>query len=205
MFSQTVLADRYQTGLDHYDAGNYAKAYCIWKVLADRGHVVAQYSLGWMYANGEGLAVDAKTAIKLWRQSAALGHPDAHFAMALAYTTGEGVKRDDLKAIKWHIEASQLGHEDSQAILYDLITGQFQQLSYAEKKMLQQSWRMLGTSNFINSNRANIRSGPSSKNKTILYANKGDEFVEFRRKGKWLQIGLPNKTIVGWVHSSLIE
>ena len=203
-YSVSAGAENYNDGLVHYEAGDYAKAYCIWSQLAEKNHVAAQYSLGWMYANGEGLAVNAKEGIKWWRKSAALGHPDAHFAMALAYTTGEGVKKNALKAIEWHIDASQLGHEDSQSILYDLIVGKFNKLERAQQELLQEAWRMLGTSNFIDTKVANVRRGPGKKYRVIASLKAGDEIVEFQKKNGWVQIGVLRKRKVGWVHQSLI-
>jgi len=199
-----VCAKDYEDGLRHYEAGDYAKAYCIWNQLAERNHVVAQYSLGWMYANGEGLAVNAKEGVKWWRKSAELGHPDAHFALALAYTTGEGVSKNPLQAIKWHIEASQLGHEDAQSILYNLITGKFNRLDGGQQQMLQEAWRMLGTSNFIQVDVANVRRGAGKKYRVIASLKRGDEVVEFQKKKGWIQIGMVRKRKVGWIHKSLL-
>ena len=199
---QIGFASDYKKGLAEYQAGNFAKAYCIWENLAQNNHVVAQYSIGWMYANGEGLAVDAEEAVKWWEKSAKLGHPDAHFALALAYTTGEGVQQDRTKAIKWHLEASQLGHEDSQSILYDMVVSKFGELEVEEQRLLKSAWRILGTSNTTKSKYTNVLYQPKKGAKIQTVIAKGNEVVEFQRKGEWVQIGIPKQLKVGWVHES---
>ena len=46
--------------------GDYAEAYCLWRPLAEQGYAEAQYHLGWLYANGNGLAVDIDRALGFW-------------------------------------------------------------------------------------------------------------------------------------------
>ena len=57
--------------------GNFAEAYCKWKPLAQRGYAEAQYNLGWLYANGNGLNVDLQLAHHWWAAAARQGHADA--------------------------------------------------------------------------------------------------------------------------------
>ena len=44
---------------------------------ADQGHAIAQYNLGWMYANGEGVPEDDAEAVRWYRLAADQGHADA--------------------------------------------------------------------------------------------------------------------------------
>jgi TPR repeat protein len=206
LFAQLATASKqYDIGLKHYQKGDFAKAYCIWVKLAQADDTAAQYILGWMYANGEGLAVNAKQAVLWWEKAASLGSADAHFILARSYVTGDGVKRNKNKAIELYLEASQLGHEDARSILFNMVTAQFGQLNLTEKKTLTSAWRMLGTSHLITSKYANIRSGPGSKNSIITVLKKGNEVVLFKKKRKWLQVGLPKQRKVGWLHQSLVE
>ncbi|MCB1737747.1 MAG: SEL1-like repeat protein, partial [Gammaproteobacteria bacterium] len=69
-------ADLYKRGVESMEAGNFADAYCLWKPLAQQGYVEAQYSLGWMYANGYGLAMDEAQALSWWKRAADRGHAD---------------------------------------------------------------------------------------------------------------------------------
>jgi len=45
----------FQKGLDTFDKGDYATALQEWKPLAEQGDAIAQYNLGLMYYNGDGI------------------------------------------------------------------------------------------------------------------------------------------------------
>jgi len=53
----------WQKGFTAYNSGDYATALREWKPLAEQGDAYAQTSLGLMYANGDGVPQDYKTAI----------------------------------------------------------------------------------------------------------------------------------------------
>ena len=76
MSSATASAD-YQEGLDAYDAGDYATAMKEWRPLAEQGNANAQYNLGVMYANGNGVPQDDVEAVKWYRLAADQGDADA--------------------------------------------------------------------------------------------------------------------------------
>ena len=50
---------------------------------------------------------------------------------------------------------------------------------------------------------ANIRSGPGTKNKIVLYADKGTPFKVLNKKGKWLHIQHAHGE-KGWIHKTLV-
>ena len=50
-----VYADDFQDGLDAYDRGDYKTALEKFKPLAEQGNANAQYSLGVMFGNGNGV------------------------------------------------------------------------------------------------------------------------------------------------------
>ena len=66
------------------------EAYRRWKPLAERGYAEAQYNIGWLYANGNGLAVDIGQALDWWMKAAAGTCTDAQFAVGSGHTTGDG-------------------------------------------------------------------------------------------------------------------
>ncbi len=53
-----------ETGAEAYDRGDYATALKEWRPLAEQGHAKAQYNLGVMYDDGEGVAQDYAEAVK---------------------------------------------------------------------------------------------------------------------------------------------
>ena len=68
---------------------------------ADQGDAEAQYSLGLMYATGEGVPEDFTQAAAWWRKAADQGHADAQFGLGGMYATGQGVTQDFTQAAAW--------------------------------------------------------------------------------------------------------
>ena len=73
LFSPVVAQD-FQKGFAAYKAGDYATALQEWTPLAEAGDEVAQYNLGIMYENGEGVPQDYKEAVKWYRLAAEQGY-----------------------------------------------------------------------------------------------------------------------------------
>lgn len=71
-----ALADL-QAGFDAAQKGDYATAFREWMPLADQGDAAAQYNLGIMYDNGQGVAQDYGAAVKWYRKAADQGDADA--------------------------------------------------------------------------------------------------------------------------------
>lgn len=84
---------------------------------AEQGFADAQFNLGLMYANGEGVEQDMTQAVELFKKAAEQGHVDAQNNLGALYFTGEGVERDEKKAIGWFEKAAAQGNEDAQANL----------------------------------------------------------------------------------------
>ena len=80
---------------------------------AEQGYALAQYSLGWMYANGQGVPKDNKEAVKWYRLSAEQGDDVAQFCLGVMYQFGEGVPKDYIQAYAWFNLAASNGHENA--------------------------------------------------------------------------------------------
>ena len=60
LFATTpVAAEGFEDGGAAYDAGEYQKAFRLWKPLAEQGDMLAQGMLGVMYSNGKGVPKQA--------------------------------------------------------------------------------------------------------------------------------------------------
>ena len=55
-------AGPWEDGLAAYKRQDYETVLRLWRPLADRGDASAQYSLGLMYQNGQGVPLDCKIA-----------------------------------------------------------------------------------------------------------------------------------------------
>ena len=109
-----AIAQDLDAGLKAAQAGDFQTALKEWKPLADQGHAGAQYSLGVMYANGEGVVEDDAEAARWYRLAADQGHAGAQNNLGVMYASGEGVAEDDAEAARWYRLAADQGHADAQ-------------------------------------------------------------------------------------------
>ena len=58
---------------------------------ADQGHAKAQYNLGLMYYEGQGVAQDYSAAMKWFRMAADQENAKAQYSLGLMYHQGQGV------------------------------------------------------------------------------------------------------------------
>ena len=107
-------ADDFSDGLEAFRNGDYAKALKLWKPLAESGDAIAQYNLGVMYDNGEGVLQDDKEAVKWYRKAAEQGLAQAQFNLGLMYRNCYGLLQDYKEAVKWYRKAAQQGDSDAQ-------------------------------------------------------------------------------------------
>ena len=75
---------------------------------------MAQYNLGCMFEQGQGVERNSTKAALWHRRAAEQGDPDAQTSLGHKYLNGEGVKRDVRKAIHWFRKAAEQGHADAQ-------------------------------------------------------------------------------------------
>ena len=69
----SASAQDFQKGIAAYDRGDYATALKEWRPLAERGVSTAQFNLGVIYDNGEGVPQDYAEAVKWYRKAAEQG------------------------------------------------------------------------------------------------------------------------------------
>ena len=81
---------------------------------AEQGDADAQFNLGVMYEQGNGVKKDYTQAAKWYRKAAEQGHADAQFNLGSMYANGEGVKQDDTQAVEWFRKAAEQGHAYAQ-------------------------------------------------------------------------------------------
>ena len=101
---------------------DYTTAFSLWRPLADKGDANAQYNLGLMYDNGQGVAQDYKEAARLWGLAAAQGVAFAQYNLGLMYANGQGVAQDFKEAVRLYRLAAAQGDADAQyslGVMYD--------------------------------------------------------------------------------------
>ena len=75
----------FQKGLAAHQRGDFATALREWTPLAEQGDAPAQFNLGLMYDNGQGVPQDDKTAVKWYRLAAEQGVAVAQFNLGFMY------------------------------------------------------------------------------------------------------------------------
>ncbi len=129
----------FEAGVAAYQAGDYAAALAEFRKLADKGVVVAQTNLGYMYSLGEGVEQDLAESAKWFRRAAEAGSTAAQVTMgALAYH-GEGMERNAVEAYAWFSIAAA-GGQDSAEDYLTLLTARMARPDLIEAKKLSESF-----------------------------------------------------------------
>ena len=96
----SIMADC-KAGVDAYRRGDYAAAYRILRPLADQGDAGAQYQLGVMYAEGEGVPQDDSEALRWYCIAAEQDNPVALWELICMYFAGEGAPQNPDEGGRW--------------------------------------------------------------------------------------------------------
>ncbi len=100
-----------QDGYSAIEKGDYKTAFTIFEDLASKGDIEAQYNLGFMYYNGEGVRQDYKKAFEWYEKAATQGFAEAQSNLGLMYVKGEGVRQDYKRAKEWFGKACDGGYQ----------------------------------------------------------------------------------------------
>jgi uncharacterized protein len=105
-----AVAGPFEDGADAYRAGDYATALRLWRPLADAGNANAQFRLGYMYHDGQGVPQDYEAAAAWYRRAAEQGNQFAQFNLGVMYEIGQGVPQDYVLAHMWFNLAAVQNH-----------------------------------------------------------------------------------------------
>jgi len=107
--------------------------------LADQGDPEAQFTLGTLYRNGDGVLQDDNKAIEWFQRAADQGHPLALRALGSAYWGGRGVEQNYSRAYFWYELALAMGDQESKSRLEGLST-QMTQRQVADARQQAEAW-----------------------------------------------------------------
>jgi len=85
---------------------------------AEQKHAGAQFDLGVMYSNGEGVPQDKKQAVYWYTESAKQGIISAQANLGMHYYFSEGVLKDYKKAFYWYKKAAAQGNGDQRQLFF---------------------------------------------------------------------------------------
>ena len=153
----TAWGGAFEDGLAASERKDYATAIKLWRPLAEQGNAAAQYNIGLMYANGQGVLQDYKEAVRLYRLAAEHGYATAQYNLGVRYNIGQGVTQDYKEAVKWHRLAAAQGDVDAQTNLGAMYyNGHGVLQDYARAHMWYNLASAAGGSQFGNKNRDDI-------------------------------------------------
>ena len=119
------FAQDWEKGVEAYQQGDFATAAQWFRKSAERGDAMAQYSLGVMYDNGQGVTRDYKEAAQWYRKSAEQGVSQAQYNLGGMYYSGQGVIQDYKEAVAWFRKSAEQGVARAQfALGLMYVTGQ---------------------------------------------------------------------------------
>ena len=79
--------------------------------LISQGYAGAQCSLGFLYANGQGVDQSYERAVEYFEAAARQGYANAQFNLAVLYYNGDGVEESNETAREWWMKAAEEGDE----------------------------------------------------------------------------------------------
>ena len=130
----------FQAGMDARNRGDFAKALREWRPLAEQGDARAQYYLGLLYENGDGVPQDYEKAREWYEKSAAQGEANAQFYLGLLSAFGQGGPLDLAQAHMWYSLAAGKGHVGAAVYRNDLAK-QMTPAQIAEAQKRAREWK----------------------------------------------------------------
>jgi hypothetical protein len=124
------------------------------RVRAEAGDAYAQYDLGYMYYEGEGVPRDDAEAARWIRLAADQGHAAAQVNLGVMYADGRGVPQDDAEAVRWYRLAADQGLATS-GLGYQYVTGRGVPQDYVQAHM----WFNLAASRMASGHRQHAVDG----------------------------------------------
>lgn len=143
LMSSSAVSANFYAGVSAYEAKDYKTALREWRPLAEQGDAAAQFHIGVIYFNGQGVIQDYKEALK-WYHLAAKKMGKAQLNIGFMYFNGQGVIQDYKETLKWFTIAANGGYTTAQnnlAIMY------FNGYGVLQDYVTAHMWANLATSN----------------------------------------------------------
>lgn len=117
---------------------DHLRAEAALRKAAKAGNAEAQFRLGVMFGNGDGVALDHAAAREWFEKAAAQGHENALITLAWMFANGTGVDVDEARARTLYLAAAERGSAKAQYVVATM----FRFAQYGVTKDMQQavSW-----------------------------------------------------------------
>jgi len=137
-----AACDDFQAGVEAYGRGDYATALHEWRPLAEQGNARAQYYLGVLYSNGQGVPKDYVQAWQWYEKAAAQGIARAQYNLGTLYSNGDGVPQDFVQAHKWYSLAGANGNKNA-ATRRDALSKRMTPAQIDKAQRLAREWKSI--------------------------------------------------------------
>ena len=115
-----VAADTWDDAVAAYGSRDYETAMRLFRPFAEQGNADAQYNLGVMYNDGEGVAQDYGKAVHWYRKAADQDDAVAQAFLGLMYYQAAGLEKNDEEAASWFRKAIANGYEPAKGFLREM-------------------------------------------------------------------------------------
>lgn len=107
-FTKTLIDSYMRMGQMNYIMEQYEKAFeCYHKAATEFNHAEAQFMMGLLYHEGEGVTKNYQEAIKWFTKAAERNDVKAQISLGVMYHEGEGIRQNYQEAIKWFTKAAE--------------------------------------------------------------------------------------------------
>ena len=130
----------FAAGLSAYQKGNYEGALKEWQPLAENGDAVAQFNVGLMCYEGQGVRQDYARAAEWFQRAADQGYAKAQYNLGAMYGVGKGVKRDLVEAYKW-LDLCAANGDSRCGAQRDLVAKKLSASKLANAQRLASDWK----------------------------------------------------------------
>jgi len=120
-----------------FNQGQVVEALSLYLQAAEQGNAKAQFQVGLIYANGQGVAKDEQQAVDWFGKAAKQGHREAQTKLGFMYATGKGVAQNYSSAVYWCYKAAEQGDTIAQ---YNLGLMYAKGQGVAQDRSLALSW-----------------------------------------------------------------
>jgi len=136
-------ADEFDDAFIAYNSGDFETARIFFRTLAEDGDIRAQFLLGRIYSEAQGVPKNEAESIKWYLMAAGGGDIVSQLALGTMYVNGRGVKQDFVQAYSWFTIVAQSGSRvmTSQALdVRDLIEQMMTSAQIEEAETIAAVW-----------------------------------------------------------------
>jgi uncharacterized protein len=109
MISEVAMAGPLEEADSAFNRGDFGRARNGYSELANQGDRIAQFKLGVLYDEGNGVDKNSREAIRWYCISSAQGFPEAAYNLGRLYQDGRGIPQNFERARQWYLIATGRG------------------------------------------------------------------------------------------------